>query len=117
VALLLALAALAAAAAVEALWGDGAEPSHPSPSRTRTSSEPETARALAAAGIEGVLYYVEPDSCRLRALRLPEIRTARAPESANCTMTVSPDGRRAADGGAVWRADGLLFAVDRKSVV
>jgi hypothetical protein len=111
-ALIVALAALAAAAAVEALREDDVEPPPPAPSPTRTHSEAATARSLAGAGIEGVLFYTEPDSCRLRALSLPRVRAARAPEWEHCTVSLSPDGRRAAEGGAVWRAGGDLHAVE-----
>jgi hypothetical protein len=111
-AIVVALVALAAAAAVEALRDDRPEPRPPETSPTPTSSEAPTARSLAEAGIDGVLFYTEANSCRLRALRLPEVRATRAPEWEDCAVSVSPDGRHAADAGAVWRADGELYAVE-----
>jgi hypothetical protein len=107
-----ALAALGLAAAVDAFRDERQQPSPPAKSPTRTSSAAATARRLAEAGIDGVLFYTEPSSCRLRALRLPEVRAARAPEWERCAVSVSPDGRDAADSGAVWRADGELYAVE-----
>jgi hypothetical protein len=111
-ALIAGLAVLAAAATVEALRNDDVEPRPPARSPTRTISEAATARSLAEAGIEGVLFYTEPNSCRLRALRLPQARAARAPEWEQCAVSLSADGRRAAGGRAVWRANGDLHAVE-----
>jgi hypothetical protein len=110
-ALVVALAVLGVAAAVDVFRDDRPEPSPRVPSPP-PSPEAATARSLARAGLEGVLFYTETSSCRLRAFRLPEVSAARAPEWERCTVSVSPDGRHAAEDRAAWRRDSQLQALE-----
>lgn len=78
------------------------------------SLDPVAAEQLAGLGIEGVLIYTEPD-CELKALSLPALVQTEAPAGIDvgCDISVSPDGRFVAGGGARWSPDGSQYAICR----
>jgi hypothetical protein len=103
------LAALGLAAAVDALRGE--EQVRQSGPRTPTipglADEPEQAiRQLRDAGVTGVLTYAD-DDCRLHAVSLPELEAVRAPAFQMCRPATSTGGLGAVDGDVVW--SGLGF--------
>jgi hypothetical protein len=90
-----AVAALAVAAAVEALRG---EPE----ARSTPPGEPGASAAIVGGeGLRGVLYYTDP-TCVLRSLHLPELRAAPAPEWQECTFSLGPNEGEVGSAGAVW---------------
>ena len=94
-----AVAALAVAAAVEALRG---EPE----ARSRPSGEPGASAAIVGGeGLRGVLYYTDP-TCVLRSLHLPELRPAPAPEWQECTFSLAPSEGEVGSVGTVWDPGG-----------
>ena len=63
-------------------------------------------------GFMGALYYSDPnDGCRLRAVDLPGFARASPPSFSGCVFSLSPDGRNAAQGDAVWQPQGGLVAL------
>lgn len=99
-----AVALVAAAAAVDAIRDDG------DPSSAR-EPPPALVRALAAAGAGGTLLYTDA-SCRLHALRLPELDPVRPPprRRGGCRFSIAPDGRAADTSDADWSRDGETVA-------
>ena len=97
-----AVVAIALAAAFDSLRGGDEEPAS-APGTTRT--EPATAEALPAEAepeaFGGVLYYTD-ESCELRAVRLPTLEAAEAPNWDDCRFVLSPDGTRASGPGSGW---------------
>ena len=107
--LVVGLAALGLAAAVDALRGE--EQVRESAPRTPTipglADEPEQAiRQLREAGVTGVLTYAD-DDCRLHAVSLPSLEPVRAPSFEMCRPATSTGGLGAVDGDVVW--SGLGF--------
>jgi hypothetical protein len=98
-----AVAAVAVAAIVDAVR----------PERAR-SLDAEAAAQLAELGVGGTLVYADP-GCRLHALSLPGLTPARLPAGIGvaCEISVSPEGRHVAGGGARWRRDGAQYAICR----
>jgi hypothetical protein len=94
------VAAVAAAAAVDALW-----PDPPGPVDERAAAQ------LQRFGVSGLLVYTDAD-CELRALSLPELTPAEVPQGpeVGCEISVSPDGRRVAGVRAAWRGDSSEYA-------
>jgi hypothetical protein len=112
--LVVAIAALVAVAAVDAVRSRETARQVPSPARSTQAQRPVpalgqlVAERLTELGARGVLVYsdVERD-CALSALRLPTLVPEPAPRTPTCRFALSPDGSRILfDGG--WRADGRL---------
>lgn len=101
-----AVAAVAIVAIVDAVRPTRSEPVPP--------LDPVAARLLADLGFRGTLVYTDP-ACAIRALTLPELRPAPAPEGLDvgCEISVSPDGRWVGPGGARWSPDSRLYATCR----
>jgi hypothetical protein len=104
-----ALAALGLAAAVDALRGE--EQVRRSESRPPPvpglADQPEPAiRQLREAGLTGVLTYAD-DECRLHAVSLPELRAVRAPTFEMCRPATASGGLGAVDGDVVWAGLGF----------
>jgi hypothetical protein len=76
--------------------------------------DPAAAAELSGLGIAGVLVYTDA-ACDLRALSLPELVPAPLPEGPDhgCDISVAPDGRHVAGGGARWRPDSSEYAICR----
>jgi hypothetical protein len=74
----------------------------------------EAAARLERLGVKGTLVYTDP-KCELRALSLPDLRAAAAPEGPDlgCDISVSPDGKQVAPGAARWSADSSRYAICR----
>jgi hypothetical protein len=103
------LAALGLAAAVDALRGEEQvrQSGQRAPTIPGLADEPEQAiRQLREAGVTGVLTYAD-DDCRLHAVSLPELEAARAPAFQMCRPATSTGGLGAVDGDVVW--SGLGF--------
>ncbi|HSK16565.1 MAG TPA: hypothetical protein VK915_10395 [Gaiellaceae bacterium] len=107
------VAAIAVAAAADALRGDGsaAGPAPEEPS-SATTTQAEDGKPVETA-LAGVLYFTD-EGCRLRAVRLPSLEPADAPGWSECRFVLSPDGTRAGGDGSGWdpRSDpriGRLF--------
>lgn len=107
------VAAIAVAAAADALRGDGTAETpaaeDPPPATTTSVADGEPAEGALA----GVLYFTD-ESCRLRAVRLPDLEAVEAPGWSECRFVLSPDGTRASGEGSGWdhRSDpriGRLF--------
>jgi hypothetical protein len=101
-----ALAAIALVAAVDALRGDGAAEPGPAPGTTSEATTTEAAPAAeepqpAVEAFGGVLYYTD-ESCELRAVRLPTLDPAEAPNWDDCRFVLSPDGTRVSGAGSAW---------------
>ena len=63
-------------------------------------------------GFMGALYYSDPnDDCRLHAVDLPGFARVSPPSFRGCAFSLSPDGRNAARGDAVWQPQGGLVAL------
>jgi hypothetical protein len=63
-------------------------------------------------GFMGALYYSDPnDDCRLHAVDLPGFARVSPPSFRGCTFALSPDGRSAAQGDAVWQPQAGLVAL------
>lgn len=96
-----ALAAIALVAAVDSLRGEDEGPaSAPGTTSEQTATEAVPAGAEPAA-FGGVLYYTD-ESCELRAVRLPTLEPAEAPNWDECRFVLSPDGTRASGEGSGW---------------
>ena len=113
IALAVAIAALAAAAVLDAVRRDGGRP--------RAAGLPnrdELVPRLRSLGISGRLLYTDP-SCRLRVLALPDLVAGRPPpaEGVGCSFSASPGGSRVASFAARWDRRGRLIARCRGSVV
>jgi len=97
-----ALAAIALVAAVDALRDEGAPEPRSAP---ETTSEATAAEAVPAEAepdaFGGVLYYTD-ESCELRAVRLPTLDAADAPNWDECRFVLSPDGTRVSGAGSGW---------------
>jgi hypothetical protein len=108
------LATLGIAAAVDALRDGEATPQQPK----AAAREPTTTVGGAAplesltpdTGLEGVLYFTG-DDCRLRALELPSLEDGDAPEWDECAFSLSPSGDAVQPSWAVWSPAGA-FAAD-----
>jgi hypothetical protein len=98
-----AVAAVAVAAIVDAV--------RPRPARP---IDREAAAQLAELGVTGTLVYTDP-ACALHALSLPSLTPAQLPGGIDvgCEISVSPDGRHVAGGGARWNPDGSQYAICR----
>jgi hypothetical protein len=101
----LAVLAIATAALVDSFLGDdGAEsaaPQEPAAAAT-TPAEPP---ADGESGPGGTLYYTD-ETCTLKAVRLPSLRSADAPNWSECRFVLSPDGFRASAEGSGWDPHG-----------
>jgi hypothetical protein len=62
-------------------------------------------------GLGGVLYYTD-QSCRLRGIELPSLRTAEAPAWAGCEFSLAPSGRGIQSEAAVWDPAGVAWAAE-----
>lgn len=71
---------------------------------------------LRAAGVEGFLYFTDR-RCQPWSLGLPELEWGwrESERATDCRFALSPDGRRAIFGDAVWHPFADLGAVDRSS--
>ena len=99
--LVAALAALAVAAAVDALR-DGSEPTRRAPAEEALAPERAAAvDALRTAGATGTLVYSD-EGCRVHALRLPSLRQAPASRIQRCEPHVPTDGIGTFEGDVVW---------------
>jgi len=98
-----AVAAVAVAAIVDAVRPRPAKP-----------LDREAAAQLAGLGVTGTLVYTDA-ACGLRALSLPALKPAELPGGIDvaCEISVSPDGRHVAGGGARWSPDGRRYAICR----
>jgi hypothetical protein len=102
-----ALAALASVAVADTVRGSG---------ETKKVSAPTISVPLiprnepAASAMSGVLYYSDRVDCRLRGLRLPDLREVRAPRLGSCRFSISRDGENALPGEAVWSPGGGVYA-------
>jgi hypothetical protein len=100
-----AVAAIALVAAFDSLRGGGETPAAgPGTTSELTTTEAVPADAETAtqpAGFDGVLYYTD-ESCELRAVRLPELEPAEAPNWDECGFVLSPDGKRASGADSGW---------------
>lgn len=107
---LAAVLAVVIAATTDALRG---RLTHASPRPTATAKAP--ARIVPPGvdgGFMGALYYSDPgDGCRLRAVDFPGFARVSPPSFSGCTFSLSPDGRNAAQGDAVWQPQGGLVAL------
>jgi hypothetical protein len=74
----------------------------------------EAAAQLDDLGVDGTLVYTDP-ACELHALSLPDLKPGTRPKGPDlgCEISLSPDGKRVASGGARWSADGTLYAICR----
>jgi hypothetical protein len=112
-----ALATIALAAAFDSLRGEDEEPaSAPGTTTEQTTTEAVPAEAEPDA-FGGVLYYTD-ESCELRAVRLPTLEDAEAPNWDECRFVLSPDGTRVSGRGSGWdpHADprrGRLFQTEQ----
>jgi hypothetical protein len=122
------MAALVAAAAVDALRGSPeTQIADSEPAETETEPPPSPAdwvedgpaiaARLARLGVTGTLYLsargclsggVEP----LRAVRLPELALAEGPEIGSCAFSLSADARHAAGRDAVWSPAAPVLAAE-----
>jgi hypothetical protein len=105
-----ALAALGIAAGVDALRGAPAEPEQPprqaDESPRAAADRPTPPVPLApSAGLDGVLFYTDED-CRLRAVRIPSLRDAHAPDWSACSFSLSPSGQAVQASWTVWSPGG-----------
>jgi hypothetical protein len=113
IALLLAIAAIAAAALLDALRrDDGGARRTGFPNRAALSPQ------LRALGVSGRLIYTD-GACRLRVLALPSLVSGRPPDGGGvgCSVSVSPGGTRVASSAGRWDRRGRLIARCRGSVV
>src|SRR5262245_1637370 len=99
------VAAIALAAGVDALRGDGerepaAQPAPEQPPASTAAEAPE-APPVAAGPDAGVLYYTD-DVCQLEAAELPDLAQAEAPNWDECEFVLSPDALRVAGAGSGW---------------
>jgi hypothetical protein len=92
-----ALGALAAVAAADAL-------------RDREEVRARPPAQSPAPAVRGTLFYTDED-CRLRAVRLPDLRPLTAPVWSECLFVLSPDGERVSADGSVWDWDGRRLVV------
>jgi hypothetical protein len=109
-----ALAALGIAAAVDALRGGEVRPEARPAARSRTTVEARVSRGSLPSlpprtGLEGVLYYTD-ENCRLRALELPRLRKAEAPSWEECAFSLSPTGLAVQSSWTVWSSSGAQAA-------
>lgn len=105
-----ALAALASVAVADAVRGSAEKTKVGTPTITVPlipRNEP------ASSAMTGALYYTDRVDCRLRALRLPDLREMRAPELGSCSFSISPDGQDALSGEVAWSPAGGLWARTR----
>jgi hypothetical protein len=93
-----ALAAIGIAAAVDAFRGGDATPLPQSPAHERRS-EPQA--TYAEEGFGGILYYTN-EGCELRAVRLPTLERVEAPRWDECRFELNPDGTRANGATSGW---------------
>jgi hypothetical protein len=98
-----AVAAVAVAAIVDAVRPERAHP-----------LDAEAAAQLEELGVNGTLVYTDP-GCRLHALSLPGLTSARLPAGigVGCEISVSPEGRHVAGGRARWSRNGAQYAICR----
>jgi hypothetical protein len=99
-----AVAALAIAAVVDAL--PGPRESERSATREVQTTAPGVSPRLDASG---TLYYTD-DLCRLRGLRLRDVKPVEAPEWDECSFSLSPDGEAVLGEGVVWEPQGIKRA-------
>src|SRR5919106_992687 len=103
--LIAAVAALAVAAAVDALR-DGSEPTRRAPAEdARAPERAEASDGLRTAGATGTLVYSDA-GCRLHALRLPSLRPAPASRIQRCEPHIPTDGIGTFEGDVVWAGFG-----------
>jgi hypothetical protein len=110
-ALVFALGFLALAAIVDALVPRDGGSSAP---RARTDAHPDgdvDRAALRSAGIQGTLFYTDSAQCTLRAVDLPAVRAAWAPDWDTCAFALGPGAEVAAE-GTVFRRDGRVAAAE-----
>jgi hypothetical protein len=110
-----ALAAIGLAAAVDALRGAAPKPEQPpkradgSPPTTTADGSTSGVRLAPETGLGGVLFYTDK-GCRLRAIRLPSLRDAEAPDWSECAFSLSPGGRSVQTSWTVWSPNGAYAA-------
>ena len=100
------IAAIALAAGVDALRGDGASPAGPEPeaeppSVSTTRPEGPTNYVPLAGELGGTLYYTDA-GCELQAIELPRQTPAEAPNWDECRFVLSPNGGRVSGEGSGW---------------
>jgi hypothetical protein len=97
-----ALAAIALVAAVDALRDEPAAGPRSAPGTTSDATTTEAVPAEAEpAAFGGFLYYTD-ESCELRAVQLPTLDAADAPNWDGCRFVLSPDGTRVSGAGSGW---------------
>lgn len=103
-----AVAALGAAAAVDALRGDseGVAP----PRERSTEREIEAGQPLEG-GPRGVLHYTD-DDCVLQAVELPTLQPVETPAWEDCRFSLSPDGNAVRSAAAIWDPSGTGWATE-----
>lgn len=113
IALVAAVAALAAAAVLDAVRRDDG-----GPRAVGLPNRADLSVRLRALGLSGRLVYTDP-ACRLRVLALPDLVSGRPPagEGIGCSFSLSPGGARVASSAARWDRRGRLIARCRGSVV
>jgi hypothetical protein len=99
-----ALVALGAVAAADALRDENRHDG-PASSDAIAMAAADDLREVGA----GTLYFTDA-GCRLRALRLPALRPAQAPEWTRCTFSLSPSGRSVLPADAAWHPQGRMYA-------
>ncbi|HXV95498.1 MAG TPA: hypothetical protein VD695_03040 [Gaiellaceae bacterium] len=119
IAVLVAIAAVGAAAVVDAVRPDSGTASEARATGTPAAEPDPVKTALEAAGIRGVLYYSDPeDDCRAHAIRLPGAEQVPPPKLRACRFELPPDpGTGWLPRGATWSPDGRLAAADDGSRV
>jgi hypothetical protein len=101
--IIVAVLGIGVAAAVDALSAGDDEVSAPA---ARSSGTSEAVTALRSAGVRGLITYSDA-GCRLHAVRLPSLRTTRAPGITSCEPRFPTGGILAWEGDVVW--SGLGF--------
>ena len=102
-----AVLAVATVAIADSIWPEEAP-----------SLDERAAAQLRQLGVAGTLVYTDA-ACELRALSLPDLKSAAPPEAPDlgCEISVSPDGRQAAPGGARWSPDSSHYAICHAGLV
>lgn len=109
--LLCAVAGLGVAAAVDALRTDG------SAAPTTTSPTLAPSVQVEADELRGVLYYTD-ETCRLRAIELPELRPVFPRFEWNeCGFSLAPDGSSASAAGTTWHASSSSWAFESEGSI
>lgn len=98
---LFAVAVVGVAAVVDAVRGHSRD-------ERRVAGSAAVADALRAAGARGTLYFAD-GRCRVRAIRLPSLAAAPAPQASACSIAVA-DRPLSSASWSIWRAGSRLVA-------